>query len=412
MGKISTRQRGDTWSYSYELATVSGKRKRKEVGGFATEQDAYNAGVKDMAIYNDGVEIAVKKKSISVADYLDYWYENHVKVNMRYNTCYNYEKVIRLHIKPELGHYKLQKLTPMIIQNWINKKAQDGYMRSSLDDMKKVLSGALKYAVHPAQLLPYNPAAGVILPNVDEKTVNPDEKVLSEEDMQKLITRFPPGSPYYIMIMLGYYTGMRIGEVLGLTWDCVDLDNQTITVEKTMTRLYGQKGQICFGAPKTKDSERVISFGSTLAAALRKHKIMQAENELKYGGYYRYAYMREEKQGNKIFLHVFSTEKSAPVLAKKMDMVCTQQNGEFVKPSAFTSVTKIARIELGINFSFHSFRHTHATVLIENGASIKEVQRRLGHSSIETTMDTYSHATQKMASEAVDIFESVAKGVS
>jgi len=186
--------------------------------------------------------------------------------------------------------------------------------------------------------LPYNPAAGVILPNVDEKTVNPDEKVLSEEDMQKLITRFPPGSPYYIMIMLGYYTGMRIGEVLGLTWDCVDLDNQTITVEKTMTRLYGQKGQICFGAPKTKDSERVISFGSTLAAALRKHKIMQAENELKYGGYYRYTYMREEKQGNKIFLHVFSTEKSAPVLAKKMDMVCTQQNGEFVKPSAFTSL--------------------------------------------------------------------------
>jgi len=144
MGKISTRQRGDTWSYSYELATVSGKRKRKEVGGFATEQDAYNAGDKDMAIYNDGVEIAVKKKSISVADYLDYWYENHVKVNMRYNTCYNYEKVIRLHIKPELGHYKLQKLTPMIIQNWINKKAQDGYTRSSLDDMKKVLAERLK----------------------------------------------------------------------------------------------------------------------------------------------------------------------------------------------------------------------------------------------------------------------------
>ena len=411
MAKVRTRQRGGSWYYSYELPSVGGKRKRKEVGGFASEQEAYDAGIKDMAKYNDG-EPTVKKQGLSLSDYLDYWYENHVKINMRYNTCYNYEKVIRLHIKPTLGRYKLQNLTPLIIQEWLNKKPMDGYMRSSLDDMKKVLSGALKYAVYPAQLLTHNPAAGVVLPNVDIKPQSPDEKVLSEEDMQKLIKRFPPGNPYYIMIMIGYYTGLRIGEVLGLTWDCVDLENQTISVEKTMTRLYGQTGQIGFGAPKTKESERVVSFGSTLASALRKHKIMQAENELKYGGYYRRTYLLEEKQGNKIFQHVVSAEKSVPMLAKKIDMVCTQANGEFVKPSSFSHVTKIARVELGINFSFHSFRHTHATVLIENGANIKEVQRRLGHSSFETTMDTYSHATQKMSSDAVDIFESAARGIS
>lgn len=120
---------------------------------------------------------------------------------------------------------------------------------------------------------------------------------------------------------------------------------------------------------------------------------------------------KEERNGNKVLLHLTCSEKAVPVLATKVSMVCTHPNGEFIKPASFSYVTNIAKRELGISFSYHSLRHTHATRLIENGANIKDVQKRLGHSSIDTTMDTYSHATQKMAEESVQIFEQSARGI-
>ena len=410
MGKVRTRQRGDSWYYSYELATIGGKRKRKEVGGFATEQEAYDAGIKDKVKYDDGAP-SVERKSTSVSDYLDYWYDNYVKINLKYNTQYNYEKAIRLHLKPGLGKYKLQNLTPIIIQEWLNKKALDGYSHSSLDNMKKILTGALKYAVYPAQLITYNPAVGVTIPKIETPVQNTDEKVLSDEELKTLLKRFPNGSPYYIMLMIGYYTGLRIGETLGLTWDNIDLDKQTITVDHTLTRSFGQNGWYGFGTPKTRSSFREVPIGITLTNVLHKHKLWQSENELKYGSYYRYCYTQEERNGNKVLLHLTCSEKAVPVLATKVSMVCTHPNGEFIKPASFSYVTNIAKRELGISFSYHSLRHTHATRLIENGANIKDVQKRLGHSSIDTTMDTYSHATQKMAEESVQIFEQSARGI-
>lgn len=410
MGKVSTRKRGDMWYYSYEMATVEGKRKRKEIGGFSTEQEAYDAGIKDKVKYDEGSP-SVEKISISVSDYLDYWHKNYVMVNLKYNTQYNYEKAIRLHLKPDLGKYKLQSLTPIIIQEWLNKKALDGYGHSSLDNMKKILTGALKFAVYPAQLIVYNPAAGVIIPKIEKPLQNPSEKVVSDDEFIRLLKRFPKGNPYYIMLMIGYYTGLRIGETLGLTWDNIDLDKRSLTVDHTLTRSYGQKGWYGFGTPKTESSYREITIGNTLNETLRKHKLWQVENELKYGTYYRYCYISEEKNGNKTLQHLTSAEKAIPSLAKKVNMVCTHPNGEFIKPASFSNVTNIAKKELKITFSYHSLRHMHATKLIENGANIKDVQRRLGHSCIDTTLDTYSHATQKMAMESVQIFEKVSGGI-
>lgn len=100
--------------------------------------------------------------------------------------------------------------------------------------MKKILTGALKYAVYPAQLIAYNPAIGVTIPKIETPVQNADEKVLSDDELKTLLKRFPKGSPYYIMLMIGYYTGLRIGETLGLTWDNIDLEKQTITVNHTL----------------------------------------------------------------------------------------------------------------------------------------------------------------------------------
>ncbi|GMQ60592.1 hypothetical protein AN1V17_49920 [Vallitalea sediminicola] len=233
--------------------------------------------------------------------------------------------------------------------------------------------------MYPYQFIKANPMQYVKVPRIqNNERVKDDLKVITMNDFNTIIKRFSYGSTFHVPIQIGFNTGMRAGEVCALTWDCVDLRNNSIKIEKT---LVGKgKGIWELGTPKTKASYRTITIGTTLNNILKKHRKWQLENKLRYGKYY-----------------------------TDSNYVCTKENGQLITTDSIKYLSRVVNYEIGINFNFHSLRHTHATMLLEAGANIKDIQDRLGHAKLSTTMDTYSHVTKKMKKETVEIFENTIK---
>lgn len=369
------RKRGSSWYYYFDLGKVDGKRKRIERKGGNTKKEAQEALRQALREYENCGSI-MSETNMSVSDYFDYWYKEYVLLNCKYNTQLNYKRIIKNHIKPTLGVYKLKSLTPAILQEFINKKYRNGFSKSSLSNFLGVLSGALRKAVYPYQLIKTNPVSYVSMPKYNDLEKDKNKlKVITLENFNKIIKRFPMGSSFYIPLEIAFNTGMRAAEVCGLTWDCVDFRNKSIRVEKIILK---KEREWVFGTPKTKSSNRTILIGKTLIDILKHHKKNQLENKLKYGKYY-----------------------------TNNNFVCTKENGELVSTDSLKYLSRVVNYELGINFNFHSLRHTHATMLLEAGANIKDIQHRLGHSKLSTTMDTYSHVTKKLKQDSVDKFEAI-----
>ncbi|MFS1214919.1 tyrosine-type recombinase/integrase [Enterococcus lactis] len=373
----SVRKRGKRWYYYFEDINDDGSRKKVEKVGGDTRSEAEAAlrkvlsDIDETGQYFLGTDTRVKQ-------YLDFWMEEYVKLNLKYNTYENYRFTIKNHINGYLGKKKLTDLSPALLQNFINAEFKKGYSKKTMTITHSVLKNALNMAVYPWGLIKQNPMLYVKIPKYEERpTTKKDLKIISLEDFDHMLEITPEGHPFYIPLNIGFYTGMRVGEVCGLTWDNVDFSNGTITVEKQMVK---NDGEWVYGTPKTSSSNRTIFIGQTLLAILKKHKKQQLENRMKYG---------------KLYID--------------SNAVCTKEDGELVTPSVVKWNTRRISNALSLSFNFHSLRHTHATLLLENGAKMKEISERLGHSRISITMDTYSHVTDKMRNETVDIMENLRK---
>lgn len=412
------RKRGSTWSYYFDLGKADGKRKKKEKGGFRTKKEAEAALAKAVSEYNNAGQV-FEPTGATVSDYLDQWYELYCRPNLKYNTQVGYLRIIEGHLKPKFGQYRLKAVTAAALQEYANSLKAEGYSRSHLTGILSVFSAAMDYAVEPMHYLPSNPMKHVKFPKVEKK---PRERIiLSLEDWHRIISRFPAGSRYRIPLMIGFYTGLRISEAFALTWDDIDFINRTITVSKqAVKRNFGadvrraaetkgkkeMRSSWYFTDTKTTSSQRTIKFGETLYHELKQEHARQLENEIKYGEYYTIHVLKTEtdEKGNGM-QRIVPVQKCLETQLPRARMVCVAENGEYTSTDSFKYCSRVIHKELLLAFDYHSLRHTHATLLIESGADIKDVQVRLGHANIQTTLQTYVHDTEAMAERSVDIFE-------
>lgn len=371
----SVRKRGDKWYYSFELAKIDGSRKRVERVGGRTKKEALAAMRKSIEGYESAGKM-IDESSMSVADYLDYWYENYVKVSLRYNSQRTYKNGIT-RIKNSIGSYHLKKLSPAAIQKFLNEMHMAGYARGTIQNTRMVLVKALNMAVNPYRFIQDNPGRYATVPKAAKNRDGEDVQTFSKEDIKKLFNLFPRGSRYHVPIIIGYHTGLRMSEITGLTWDCIDLKAKTLSVKKI--QIYKTGEGYFLEPPKTPSSIRTISIGNQLHQSLMDHKLDQKKNILRYGPYY-----------------------------KNSDYVCTDENGQSICLSAMKSVGDIVKRNLGFTFSFHRLRHTHATMLLATGVSMKAIQLRLGHANITTTMNIYAHHSEDLEKTTAAHLEALA----
>lgn len=418
------RKRGSSWSYYFDLGKVDGKRKKKEKSGFKTKKEAEAALAKAINEYNNAGQV-FEPNEITVSDYLNFWFDNFCKMNLKYNTQVGYLQIIENHLKPTFGMYKLKALNSASIQEYANALKLKGLAKSSVVGIISTLSGALNYAVEPLHYIQYNPCDRIKYPKYEKPKNKEVRYIITPDDFATITERFPAETQFYIPLMIGYYTGLRISEAFALTWDDIDLDNRTLTVNKiTVKRNFGAdvrkvvekkgkkelKSSWYFGTTKTFTSNRTIKFGETLYNALKDAKKKKNMNRMKYGEYYTEHYLKEEvdEKGDPM-QRIIPATRALQCALPKADMICVRENGEYVSTDSFKYCARVIHNELKLGFNYHSLRHTHATYLIQNGANVKDVQERLGHSDIQTTLNTYVHNTDVMRNETVDIFEKAVK---
>lgn len=420
MGNVYVQKRGKVYQYQFAIASIDGKRKYKNKSGFRTKSEAIEAGVK---AYNEYINVGhcIEPSKISYSDYLDYWMKEHCEINLKYHTIQAYQNIIKNHIKPKLGFYMLSQITTSVIQEFINNiYLEKGFSKNFLKNILKVLKGSLGYATDVVGFIKVNPSLKVRLPKYDIPDSDP-VYILSNEEVEKILERFSNNPCVYYAFLTAYYTGLRVSEVFGLTWDDIDFVKRTITVNKNILKKNqagGTKKRLIsgnsttvwyFGTCKTKGSYRTIEIGDTLLKALKKYKEEQIQNRKDYGDTYMKHYKKivNNPYNNKPEIKIINAYAELEVPLEEVKLVFLKKNGVFEGTDSCKYPFKVIHYELGIPCRFHDFRDTHATRLIEAGADIKAVSKRLGHSNIRTTYEIYVKVTTKMESDTVEKFESI-----
>lgn len=391
MAELRIEKHGKGWRYVFEGAKKEGKRTRITKGGFTTKGEASRAGAKALSEFNNNGEV-FNPSTMSIYDFLAVWMKNYCEISLKESTITNYKKKIKNHIVPALGSLKLSSLNTQLLQSFINDIAKRDYSRNTLSVIKGVLSGSLNYAENQ-RLIAYNPMHSVKLPSPRNERLHPRSAphfYIPEDTMAKIFQRFPKGTPSYLPLQIGYRCGMRIGEVFGLTWDCVDFENKTLTINKQVQ--WNEQTRIWYFSNPKYNSFRTIEIDEELLQMLKDEHIKQMKDKLYYGEHYAEYFINKNREINR--------DHQGDVVK----LVLVREDGSYIPPRTMTHVARVVHYDLKIEtYTFHSLRHTHATMLAENGAPLKYIQKRLGHKDVAVTLQIYQHLSDKINSQGLAV---------
>lgn len=362
------KRRGNNWSVIVELPKdeISGKRRQKWYTFKGSKKEAQVFLTEKLRELDTGM--LVDNNKMTFGEYLDFWLKNSCKDKLSISTYEEYEIKINKHIKPCLGNIKLDKLKPLLIQNFYTLKLESGLSERTIISFHKIIHRSLEQALK-WQLITINVSNGVEKPKVKKN----ETEVLNEKEIKKLID-ISKKTNLFIPIILGTYTGMRRGEILGLTWENVDLKQGYVKVVKTLSST---KNGIEFTQPKTETSNRTIAISKTVVEILKQNKVNQLKNKIRLGNLY-----------------------------NDNNLVCCKEDGNFINPKNFSrDFHKLITNNNLKNVRFHDLRHTHASLLVKLGVHPKEISTRLGHSDISITMNLYSHIYEETDKQTANIFD-------
>ena len=409
MGSVNVRKRGNTYQYYFEAAPVNGKRKQISKSGFRTKTEALEEG---NIAYNEYLTTGLnfKEQNISYSDYLDYWIENYCKTNLKYNTIQAYQTIIEKYLKPELGKYRLTTLTSVKLHSFITELCSKyNFSRSYFSNILKVIKGSFREACNVYGFVRYNPAMTLRLPKLENKKKN-IKHVYTQDEIDKILTRFKDNDVFTCAFLTSCYTGMRTGEVCALTWNDIDLKNGIIHIKHNVyDKKKDEKGKWYLGSTKTETGDRKVYISNTLLNALKNYKRKQSYLKKVYGSKYHYYHLEEVKNSyGKVIEYRIVENDNHLLTLNTLNLVFTRENGLYSGTDITRYPYKIIHQELGIkNCRFYDLRGSYATRILKNGVEIRDVADILGHKNIETTENYYISSSNESRKDANDIFEKV-----
>ena len=361
---------------------VTGKDVKTSITGRTKKEVKQKTKEAEIAFLQNGSTRFQASNITTYKELASLWWESY-KHTVKPNTQLNVRRLLDNHILPLFGSYKLDKLTTPLIQNEVNKladKTNKGEEGAFLyyDSLHALNKRILQYGV-VMQAIPFNPAREVILPRNTQKAKREKVKHFENQELKKFLDyldslnlnkfRYYYENTLYKFLLA---TGCRINEALALSWSDIDLDNAVVHITKTLN--YKQETN----SPKSKTSLRDIDQATV--SMLKQYRLRQTKEAWKIG--------KSESVVFSDFIHEYPNNRTLQ----------TRLRTHF----------KRAKVT---NIGFHGFRHTHASLLLNSGIPYKELQHRLGHSTLSMTMDIYSHLSKENAKKAVSFYETALKSL-
>ena len=430
MAKGSVRKKGKKWYYRFYVEDASGNLVQKECAGTESKSETEKLLRQAMEDYESKKFIA-KADNITLGQLLDTWAEEELKTGTLSNgTVGTYLQAINRIKQHPVSRRKLKTVTSGHLQQFmdimsfggtIEDFVSKGYSKDYVKSFSAVLQQSFRFAVFPKQYITFNPMQYVVMRHKKDDmdlfseetdTDNGKVKPLSFEQYQKLTAQLGKRSKDAILpVQIAYFTGLRLGEVAGLTWQDINLEEQHLTVRRSV-RYNGATHKHEIGPTKRK-KVRIVDFGNALADILKKARKQQLKNRMKYGELYHRNFYREVTEKNRVHYEYYNLPmtEDAPEDYTEISFVCLREDGCLELPATVetacrTAARKVPELE---GFHFHTLRHTYTTNLLSNGAQPKDVQELLGHSDVSTTMNVYAHATREAKRESAKLLDKVVR---